>query len=1305
MPPVSSAADAPSDPALKALRVSESRYRRLFETAQDGILLLNAETARIEDVNPFLIGMLGYSRAEFLGKKLWEAGSFEDIAQSKEMFGVLQTQGHVRYKDLQLKTKSGAQIAVDFVGNTYDCEGTRVIQCNIRDIAERKADRENIQRHTQLYAALSQSNKAIVHSTSMEELFLQICRIAVQFGGMKMAWVGLIDPDTRMVRPAASFGDDTRYLKDVHILADADSPLGRGPTGTAVREGHPYWCQDFMNDPVTVPWRERAARAGWAASASLPLHRQGVVFGVFTLYSGEVDSFDESARDLLVGMAADISFALDNFARESQRKRAEEEIKLKNTILRTQQETSLDAILVVDENGHIISYNQRFIDMWRISPQLASLRLDAPLLQSVVGQVENPEKFADRVQYLYEHRDEKSREEIPLKDGRVIDRYSAPVTGADGEYYGRVWYFRDISEHKLAEDKIRESKNLLQLVVENAPTRIFWKDRDLRYLGCNTRFAIDAGYSSPGELIGKTDFEMGWKDQAELYRADDKEVLVSGAAKLDIEEPQTTPDGNTIWLRTSKVPLLDKENRIIGILGLYQDITERKQAEQALRTSEVRFKTMFMQAPFGIALIDSLSGHICEVNSRFAEIAGRTMEEMANIDWLQITHPDDVQADLDNMALLNAGKINGFRMEKRYLHRDGTTVWIDMTVTPLKVEDKTQPRHLCMIQDITERKESEARIRYLNRVYVMLSGINTLIVRVRDRDELFREACRVAVETGGFRMAMIAIVDRSAMSIVPVASSGKDEELMDAIKGLLSSGELASNTMVARAIREKAVVVSNDTQSDPRVLLGRQYAESGVRSLAILPLIVSDEVIGTISLYASEIDFFHEEELKLLTELAGDIAFAIDHIGKQERLDYLAYYDTLTGLANRRLFLDRVGQYIHSAVSGGHKLALLLIDLERFKNINDSLGRPAGDALLKQVAEWLTHNMGGGDLLARVDADHFAIVVPEVKHGGDLPKLFDQKAQAFLEHPFRLNDAVFRIAAKAGIAIFPDDGADADTLFRNAEAALKKAKTGGDRYLFYTQQMTEAVAAKLILENQLRQAIDNEEFVLHYQPKVDMLSGKVTGAEALIRWNDPRTGLVPPGQFIPVLEETGLINEVGRWALRKAIQDYLRWRAAGLPAVRIAVNVSALQLHNPGFVAEIEREIGIGAHAAEGLELEITESLIMADVKHSIATLQAIRAMGVSIAIDDFGTGFSSLSYLARLPVDTLKIDRSFVLEMNAPEGLALVSTIIILAHALKLKTVAEGVETGEQAGQLRSLGCDEMQGFLFSKPVPAEIF
>jgi diguanylate cyclase (GGDEF)-like protein len=611
----------------------------------------------------------------------------------------------------------------------------------------------------------------------------------------------------------------------------------------------------------------------------------------------------------------------------------------------------------------------------------------------------------------------------------------------------------------------------------------------------------------------------------------------------------------------------------------------------------------------------------------------------------------------------------------------------------------------------TQQVEIEGRSSDLvraNRTLRVLSGINSLIVRAHDREELFREACRMVVEEGGFPMAWIGIADRSAMKLVPVAFAGRHEALLTAIKYRLAEGPdpLLGNTVTALAMRTKQAVVCNDLQNDARVVFAKQYAESGIRSMVNVPLIVADEAMGVLAMYAEEVDFFNTEELKHLTELAGDIAFAIDHINKQERLDYLAYHDVLTGAANRALLHERLEQSLVNATAHGRKLALVLLDIERFKTINDTLGRLAGDALLKDVAARMSQFAADAGQLARMDADHFAFMVPEVKAEEAVAHLIEQRMQKVFGPPFLAGDTELRVSARFGIAVFPADGGDADTLLKNAEAALKNAKAGGDRYLFYTQTMNARVAGKLSLENRLRQAIDRKEFVLHYQPKVNLASGKLTGAEALIRWSDPRTGLVPPGEFIPILEETGLIYDVGRWALRKAVADYLRWLDAGLPAVRIAVNVSPLQLRNRGFVAEIARVIGASEHAAAGLELEITESLIMEDVMHNIASLRAIRAMGVRVSIDDFGTGFSSLSHLSKLPVDTLKIDRSFVVDMTVgPEGLALVSTIIKLAHSLKLKVVAQGVETEEQSRLLRLLSCDEMQGYLFSTPVPGKIF
>ena len=358
-PATASAPDASNDLALKALRISESRYRRLFETAQDGILLLNADTAQIEDVNPYLIKMLGYSHAEFLGKKLWEVGPFADIAQSKEMFAELQVQGYVRYEFLPLRSITGVRIDVEFVSNSYACEGIKVIQCNVRDITARRAADARIERQTRLYAALSHCNKAIVYCISAEELFPEICRTAVQFGGMKMAWIGMIDAETSMVRPVASFGDDANFIVDMGISVAVDSATGRGPTGTAIRDSKPSWCQDFLNDPITAPWHERAARVGVAAAASLPLHSNGVVVGAFVLYSGDANSFDESARDLLEEMASDICFALDNFIRESKRRRAENLLLAAEEKFRGLVEQAITGIFII-QDWKLVYVNPRY---------------------------------------------------------------------------------------------------------------------------------------------------------------------------------------------------------------------------------------------------------------------------------------------------------------------------------------------------------------------------------------------------------------------------------------------------------------------------------------------------------------------------------------------------------------------------------------------------------------------------------------------------------------------------------------------------------------------------------------------------------------------------------------------------------------------------------------------------------------------------------------------------------------------------------------------------------------------------------
>ena len=869
----------------------------------------------------------------------------------------------------------------------------------------------------------------------------------------------------------------------------------------------------------------------------------------------------------------------------------------------------------------------------------------------------------------------------------------------------------EIGRRTRAQEALSESEGRFRELAENIRDVFFLVDAD-----SNQILYVSPAYA---EIWGRS-CESVYENPdswTEVVHPDDRATAyenykmgkVGGKSSYDYRIVR--PDGSIRWIEARVFPIRSDDGRIVRMAGVAADITERKRAEQTLMQLRRRSELILESVGEGIHGIDR-EGNFIFANSAAAKLLGYSIAELSGKPAHATIHHSKRDGTLHPIAdcaihmTMHDGRIRRVE-DEAFWRKDRSSFPVEYTTAPMRNDENDITGAVVAFRDITERIESENRIRRLNRVHAVLSGINALIVRVRDRETLFKGACRTAVDVGAFKMAWVGVIDPQTLDGKVVACDGGEQDYIDRISLTAREGMPDSEQPASRALRQSQPVLCNDIATES--LFGElrtELLQRGCRSAGFFPLTMAGRPAAVIALFAGEPHAFDEEETRLLLELSGDISFALDHIEKAEKLNYLAYYDELTGLANRSLFLERVAQYLRNADSRGDQLAVGLIDLERFKNINHSLGRPAGDALLRQVADWLSNRLGDANLLARVEADHFAVVLPRIKHAIELARIVETAMEAFLQHPFSLNDSVFRIAAKTGVALFPDDGADADTLFKNAEAALKKAKVGGDRYLFYAQRMTETAVGRLNLENQLRDALDKQEFVLYYQPKVNLASGKLTGAEALIRWNDPRTGLVPPGRFISVLEETGLIHEVGRWALHKAIEDYLRWRNAGLAAVRIAVNVSQLQLRNRSFIAEISELIGVDAHAAAGLELEITESVVMGDVKHSIDILQWIRAMNVSIAIDDFGTGFSSLSYLSKLPVDSLKIDRSFIVDMTAsPEGLALVATIINLAHSMRLKVVAEGVETEEQSRLLRLVGCDEIQGYLISKPVPCEIF
>jgi diguanylate cyclase (GGDEF)-like protein len=597
---------------------------------------------------------------------------------------------------------------------------------------------------------------------------------------------------------------------------------------------------------------------------------------------------------------------------------------------------------------------------------------------------------------------------------------------------------------------------------------------------------------------------------------------------------------------------------------------------------------------------------------------------------------------------------------------------------PAEIARDLDQEHLRVVVDQLLEKTAaleaqQRRIERLNRTLEVLSAVNALIVRAGDRQALLDEACGIAVDKGGFRLAAIGLADPRSHEIRQVAAAGEGSAERDFARLKLGTRSL----------------VWKDAQSG---------------SFAALPLLAAGESAGLLLLYARQLDFFDEEEMRLLHELAGDIGFALRHLAQKARMDYLAYHDSLTDLPNRSLFTDRLTQALKTARRKKRFAAAIFVDIERLRMVNETFGRKSGDDLLRQVAARLRRAAREQDTVARVGGDHFAIAVAPFDRPGDTAYTFLDRLDEALAQPIAIEGTELRVAAKCGIAVFPTDADSTEVLCANAETALIKAKQQGSRFLFYAPDMNARVAESLAMENRLRRALDDGKLALYYQPKIDVATGEVAGLEALIRWNDAELGSVPPARFVSLLEETGMILAAGRWALRKAIGDIRRWQSLGLKVPRTSVNVSALQLRQRNFVDWVLDAITEFGGKAPLLELEITESVLVDDIEESTRKLQALRRAGVEVSVDDFGTGFCSLSYLARLPVDTLKIDRSFVVRMrDAGYPRNIVAMIVSLAHMLGLRVVAEGVEDHEQVRLLRELGCDQIQGFYVSRPLPPE--
>jgi len=610
----------------------------------------------------------------------------------------------------------------------------------------------------------------------------------------------------------------------------------------------------------------------------------------------------------------------------------------------------------------------------------------------------------------------------------------------------------------------------------------------------------------------------------------------------------------------------------------------------------------------------------------------------------------------------------------------------------------------------TDRRLAEEQKERLTRMFAALSAANEAILRARTRQELCELVCEAAVMGDTSLSDHIWLLEPGGATLRAVAAGGIGKDTSVGLLSQLSSPGEESQSLGEIAFKSGRPAISNDYMADPRLTRFRERLQSlGIRSAAAIPLIKGGVAFGLLLVQSTHAGAFTPELVNLIQRLADNVSFALanfDHADEKaradQRIEYLATHDSLTGLPNRVTFNQLLHFAILAARRHDRRFAVLFIDLDRFKIINDSLGHEAGDALLVEIATRLRSCVRACDVVARLGGDEFVVILEQTAATDDIARIAENLL-AVLSQPLQLSGHECHTTASIGIAMYPADGTDEQTLTKNADIAMYLAKEDGKNgFRFFTGEVKTRSIEGLALESALRRALERNQLALHYQPKVDMASGEITGVEALLRWTHPELGAVPPAQFIPLAEEIGLIVPIGRWVLNEACAQNMAWQRRGLRRVTMAVNLSPRQFADERLLRDIDDALAASGMPATLLQLEVTESMVMRNVSRAARMLEAIRSRGIGLAIDDFGTGYSSMSLMKHFPIDTIKIDRSFVRDLaRDSEDQAIAQAIISMGKALGMTVVAEGVETIEQETFLREHACDESQGFLFSKAVP----
>ncbi|WP_018988667.1 bifunctional diguanylate cyclase/phosphodiesterase [Aromatoleum toluclasticum] len=797
---------------------------------------------------------------------------------------------------------------------------------------------------------------------------------------------------------------------------------------------------------------------------------------------------------------------------------------------------------------------------------------------------------------------------------------------------------------RTAEVAAREAR--LTALIASLPDKMLVIDQDRRVVECHA--PEPRLLAAPAdELVGRPYAQTVPRDVAAKFDAAIDAITADGVPR-QTEYALELADG-VHHFSASISRLSDAAGGPVGYIALARDITERVRMERALSESEMRYRALFANSRVVMLVIDPADGSIVDANDRACAYYGY---EHAVLTHMKIWDINALSRDkvMQEMARARARAADFF--EFRHRLANGEVRDVEVASGPIELGGRSLLYSI--VQDVTERRRYEERMREALVVY----NASSQAIMTTDAQGVITSVNPAFCAITGYAVDEV-IGHRSSMF-----KSGRHDPAF-------------FGTMWRRLAEAGAW--------EGEIWNRRKSGEIYPQWLTITAVRNDD---GTVAEYVS---------------LFSDIT---ERKQQEEAIWRQANFDPLTGLANRSLLQDRLEHALAQARRHGGKVGLMFLDLDGFKWINDSLGHDVGDEMLVEVARRLKASVRGQDTVARLGGDEFTVVVNDLHDQRNMEDLHvvAEKLVAVLREPFLLGNARHHISGSIGITVFPDDGEDVQTLLRNADIAMYKAKQAGkNRAQFYAHHMQADALARVQLENDLRIALEQQQFVLHYQPIVDTVSGRIVGAEALMRWQHPRRGLVSPGDFIEVAEDCGLIVPIGEWALREAVRQSRVWREAGYPALRIAVNVSGVQFREPGLPELVDSLLAGAADGRKYLMLEITESVLMDSSDEAEARMRAINGQGIGYSLDDFGTGFSSLSYLKRFPVDVVKIDRSFVRDCpDDRSDASLVEAIINMAHSLDLRVTAEGVESEAQRDFLRRLGCDFLQGYLIGRPMPA---